>query len=83
MKMAVAFINSITTSKTIMAALWDEVKDNLKKSGLALSGGQQQRLCIARTIVIEPDVILMDEPAASLDPIATQRIEQLMHRPHD
>jgi phosphate transport system ATP-binding protein len=60
------------------AALWDEVKDNLKKSGLALSGGQQQRLCIARTIAIEPDVILMDEPAASLDPIATQRIEQLM-----
>ena len=60
------------------AALWEEVKNNLKKSGMALSGGQQQRLCIARTIAIEPDVILMDEPAASLDPIATQRIEQLM-----
>ena len=60
------------------AALWEEVKTNLKKSGMALSGGQQQRLCIARTIAIEPDVILMDEPAASLDPIATQRIEQLM-----
>lgn len=60
------------------AALWEEVKNNLKKSGLALSGGQQQRLCIARTIAIEPDVILMDEPCASLDPIATQRVEELM-----
>ena len=60
------------------AALWDEVKSDLKKSGLALSGGQQQRLCIARTIAVEPDVILMDEPCASLDPIATQRIEELM-----
>lgn len=60
------------------AALWDEVKNDLRKSGLALSGGQQQRLCIARTIAIEPDIILMDEPASALDPIATQRIEQLM-----
>lgn len=60
------------------AALWDEVKNDLKKSGMALSGGQQQRLCIARTIAVEPDVILMDEPASALDPIATQRIEQLM-----
>ncbi|MEM9954273.1 MAG: phosphate ABC transporter ATP-binding protein PstB [Chloroflexota bacterium] len=60
------------------AALWDEVKNDLNKSGLALSGGQQQRLCIARTIAVEPDVILMDEPASALDPIATQRIEQLM-----
>jgi phosphate transport system ATP-binding protein len=60
------------------AALWDEVKTDLKKSGLALSGGQQQRLCIARTIAVEPDVILMDEPCSALDPIATQRIEQLM-----
>lgn len=60
------------------AALWDEVKNDLSKSGLALSGGQQQRLCIARTIAVEPDVILMDEPASALDPIATQRIEQLM-----
>lgn len=60
------------------AALWDEVKNTLNKSGLALSGGQQQRLCIARTIAIEPDVILMDEPASALDPIATQKIEQLM-----
>jgi phosphate transport system ATP-binding protein len=60
------------------AALWEEVKNDLNKSGLALSGGQQQRLCIARTIAVEPDVILMDEPASALDPIATQRIEQLM-----
>jgi phosphate transport system ATP-binding protein len=60
------------------AALWDEVKDKLKESGLALSGGQQQRLCIARAIATRPDVILMDEPCSSLDPIATQRIEDLM-----
>ena len=60
------------------AALWDEVKNDLNKSGMALSGGQQQRLCIARTIAVEPDVILMDEPASALDPITTQRIEQLM-----
>jgi phosphate transport system ATP-binding protein len=60
------------------AALWDEVKDKLKTSGLALSGGQQQRLCIARTIAVKPDVILMDEPCSSLDPIATGRIEDLM-----
>ena len=61
------------------AALWDEVKDRLKHSGLALSGGQQQRLCIARAIAIEPDVILMDEPASALDPISTTRIEDLIH----
>jgi phosphate transport system ATP-binding protein len=60
------------------AALWDEVKDKLKQSAMALSGGQQQRLCIARAIATRPDVILMDEPASSLDPIATQRIEDLM-----
>jgi phosphate transport system ATP-binding protein len=60
------------------AALWDEVKDRLKRSGLGLSGGQQQRLCIARALAVEPDVILMDEPCSSLDPIATARIEDLM-----
>jgi phosphate transport system ATP-binding protein len=60
------------------AALWDEVKDKLKKSALGLSGGQQQRLCIARALAVEPDVILMDEPCSALDPIATARIEDLM-----
>ncbi len=60
------------------AALWDEVKDKLKKSALGLSGGQQQRLCIARAIAVQPDVILMDEPCSALDPIATARIEDLM-----
>jgi phosphate transport system ATP-binding protein len=71
-------LDEIVETSLRQAALWDEVKNDLKKSGLALSGGQQQRLCIARTIAVEPDVILMDEPCSALDPIATQRIEELM-----
>jgi len=61
------------------AALWDEVKDRLHESGLSLSGGQQQRLCIARTIAVEPEIILMDEPCSALDPIATAKVEELIH----
>jgi phosphate transport system ATP-binding protein len=72
-------MNEIVERSLRRAALWDEVKDKLKESAMSLSGGQQQRLCIARAIAVEPDVILMDEPCSSLDPVATLRIEELMH----
>ena len=71
-------LDEIVERSLRQAALWDEVKNRLKSSGLSLSGGQAQRLCIARTIAVEPDVVLMDEPASALDPIATSRIEDLM-----
>jgi phosphate transport system ATP-binding protein len=73
-----AQLDSIVENSLKRAALWDEVKDRLKDSAMGLSGGQQQRLCIARCVAVEPEVILMDEPCSSLDPIATARIEELM-----
>jgi phosphate transport system ATP-binding protein len=74
-----AKLDEIVERSLRQAALWDEVKDRLNKSGLSLSGGQAQRLCIARTLAVRPDVVLMDEPCSALDPIATGRIEDLMH----
>jgi len=73
-----ATLDGIVESALTKAALWDEVKDRLKTSAMGMSGGQQQRLCIARTIAVQPDVVLMDEPCSALDPIATARIEDLM-----
>lgn len=72
-------LNALVEKSLKGAALWEEVKDKLKESGLGLSGGQQQRLCIARTMAQEPEVILMDEPTSALDPIATDKIEELIH----
>ncbi len=72
-------MDEIVEKSLVNAAIWDEVKDRLDESALGLSGGQQQRLCIARALAIEPDIILMDEPASALDPISTAKIEELIH----
>jgi len=74
------FLNERLEKSLRMAALWDEVKDDLHKPGTSLSGGQQQRLCIARALAVEPEVVLMDEPCSALDPIATAKIEELIHQ---
>ena len=78
-----ADLDAIVEKSLRAAALWDEVKDRLRNSALGMSGGQQQRLCIARTIAVEPEVVLMDEPCSALDPIATARIEELMRQLKD
>jgi len=72
-------LSEIVENSLKKAAIWDEVKDRLKDSALSLSGGQQQRLCIARTLAVNPEIILMDEPASALDPLSTAKIEELMH----
>ncbi|MCL5737677.1 MAG: phosphate ABC transporter ATP-binding protein PstB [Bacteroidetes bacterium] len=76
-------LDEIVERTLVQAALWDEVKDSLKKSGASLSGGQQQRLCIARTLAVNPEVILMDEPASALDPLSTAKVEELIFQLKD
>jgi phosphate transport system ATP-binding protein len=76
-------LDDVVEKTLVQAALWDEVKDSLRKSGASLSGGQQQRLCIARTLAVDPEVILMDEPASALDPISTAKIEELIFQLKD